>query len=388
MYKKTLALNMIVGPNDAGLLERCLSNGNLYKFFDEIILIPTTNDRQVIAVVENYATKWEYFPWFTDSYPCGNFGGARNKALEFTKSDYVMWLDCDDIIDESGIEEKFNKLRNYIDENEKSIYVMPYILKINSDGLPEEMILRERIINNKANIKWKYPVHEQLTIDWEIHSRVDLTGLEILHLPLKMEKESVNRNLQILGNEYFKGDADLHLQYYFARELFNSGDRASSIPILMELINNYDGKLKSIYDVCMLVANYFIYTKVNEDSKANLREDTLDIGESIIRIAIAAVDQNAEPFVYFGDIQYGRKNYQAAIDWYKQAMTKKLGTGYLQNKAYYEEIPARRLSNLYHCINENEQAIWYNKLALNHSPNEQFLRNERKEIIKELVNTL
>ena len=73
---------------------------------------------------------------------------------------------------------------------------------------------------------------------------------------------------------------------------------------------------------------------------------------------------------------------------FKQAMTKQFGTGSLQDRSFYEEMPARRLAELFVWENELEQAIWYNKVAMKHCPEDKNLIEQRKKIITKLQETV
>lgn len=389
MNKKTLALNIIAGPGDSKLLERCLTTNDFYKYFDEIVIIPTTVDEKVLEVAKKFNTRSvDSFSWTSKEFPFGNFGGARNRALELTKSDYIWWTDCDDVYPGDDFESRMKKLRDALDSNNFDVYVMPYILKLNEKGEQTDAIIRERIFRNNKSIKWEFSIHEQLTINWEIHTRADLNGIEALHLPMKMDIVSVNRNLQMLEVEYRKGNAPAHIQFYYARELINKGNRPAAIPILLNIIDSFKDNLIHIYDSALLLANYFIYCVIGEDSKARLRDETMDLGERYLRIALAVSDVNAEPFVYMGDVFYSRKIYDKALLCYKEAMTKKFGSGNLQQVQYYEEIPSRRMATIFLENNQLEQALLYNRIALKCCTDDPSLIDERRKIIKELVKTL
>lgn len=80
----TLSLCIIVGPKEAFELERVLKScqGPL---FDEIVVTVTSDDAEVKAVAEKYATKVPYFKWVHD------FSAARNYGFSKATSDFIFW---------------------------------------------------------------------------------------------------------------------------------------------------------------------------------------------------------------------------------------------------------------------------------------------------------
>ena len=117
-----------------------------------------------------------------------------------------------------------------------------------------------------------------------------------------------------------------------------------------------------------------------------IRGETVSIAEKYIRLYRECLSEHAEPLVYLGDALWFDGRGDEAIELYKQAMSKKYGTGGVQRIQYYEEIPANRLMVLMDKKEEFEQALWYTRLALEHSPANQDAKNLRKEIIGILYN--
>jgi hypothetical protein len=383
-----LALNMIVGPGDAGVLLRLFSSIDMRKLFDEIVLIRTTNDQDVIDIINCYADKTNYFEWSTPEFPNGNFGEARDMARKLTNSEWIMWLDSDDMLSsESDLETVFNKIKKVLSEHtDRDYFVCPYILTINPDGSPENVLSRERIFKRESTIKWMKPVHEQLTINTEIHKRADLTGLEIVHCPMKDGKVSALRNLKILTNEYLsKIHGDRHMAFYYARDSIQADMWRQAVPVLVDFINTFEDDLRNVYEASLQLARFFLYKQGDEESKKIvLCQTTSPIAEKYARMCIAMTDVNAEPFSVLGDIYISQKRNVDAIKMFKTAMSKKFGTGSLQDKQYYEKLPAKRLAELYIQENELEQALWYNKVALKHDEKNVCLIDQRKKIVEKL----
>ena len=382
----TLALNMIVGAGDGDVLDRCLSAFDCKNLFDEIVIVTTTNDKKVKDVADKWATKVLSKTWTNEEYPFGDFAGARNLALDNTVSDYVMWLDADDIMTGANINTKLKNLREYIDELGFEVFFVNYCLERDDNGNETWAIVRERIWKRATGVQWLYPVHEQLPFDWATHRKTRITGITNIHQPLKLSQTGINRNLKILEHEYTKPDKrENHIAYYYARDLMLSAPQQEGLPILVDLVKNFDGNEQNIFESCMALTKYYLYDKMDSDGFHSINKRHLDIAEGYCRIAMSISEDCAETVVYMGDINLARNKKENAILQYKKAMGKEYGNGAVQQVAYYEAIPAARLSALFIEQEEWEQALWYNKLAKDFFRNNEALKKDRNLIVSRLA---
>lgn len=384
-----IALNMIMGKGDGPIARRFFESFDMRKLFDEIVLVTTDEkDEDVRAVINQYADKTGNFKWEDKDHPYGDFGGARNMALQLTNSEYIMWLDSDDVIPIEGIEICFMKIREVVAANlDRDYFVAPYVLTINKDGSAGNVFSRERMFRRASGIKWKGVVHEQLTILPSTHKRADFVGLDVVHLPKKSSRDSLIRNLKILESEYFIDPENKHYAFYFARDLIQDGQWTAAVPIIINMVNTLKDDLSNIYDACLFLAKFFLY-KQSPGKDDCLCQDTSVLAERYLRVCFSISQDNAEPLVILGDVKIAEGNTKSATELFKAAISKKFGTGPLQDKAYYEEYPAQRLAGLYQKTGDLEQALWYNKVALKHGPEDVYLLSQRKTIIENLKDQL
>lgn len=126
-----------------------------------------------------------------------NFAKARQAAWDLARGKFIMWADCDDIIDSDTIA----KLRAEVDLGLFDVLFMHYRIA----GKPP--LMRERVIRRSLNCPWVQPVHEALSLPppgkFIGRPRPDL---EVFHLPLPDKQKSnkaiksLSRNLRILEN--------------------------------------------------------------------------------------------------------------------------------------------------------------------------------------------
>ncbi len=95
MKKKiSLSLCMIVRDEEK-TLKRCLDS--VKSFINEIIIVDTGSKDKTKEIAKSFNSKIYDFKWIND------FSAARNFAFSKATSDYIMWLDGDDFINEEDI---------------------------------------------------------------------------------------------------------------------------------------------------------------------------------------------------------------------------------------------------------------------------------------------
>lgn len=378
----TLALNMIVGGGESELLRRCLNSCGP-DMFDEIVIVNTSNDSDIDSVVEEFGGKCVRAKWSSDKYPHGHFAAARNVAINHTESDYIMWLDTDDLLFEERENAK-KKLRAVVAQNDFDYYILSYHTEVDSvTRKPISLIWRERIFKNRPDLGWTYPCHEQLSCDNEKHRHGQVVGLVVQHFPLKVGNSGLQRNVKIMQHEIEAGRECDHNLFYLGRDLYLIKDYDKALPILKNYCELEDARPQNKVYAYINLAMNVLYRQEAED-KYSVNEAGIEEAEEYIEKAMKITETFAEPFVLMGDIYLYRSNFVEAIRSYKRALGCPLGNGGIQQVQYYEELPARRLAKIYHSGSEFENALYFNAAALRFSPNDPDLIETRKMIIKSL----
>ena len=372
MKKRTLALNMIVGPGDSAELKRCLDSIDAKLFFDEIVIVVTTEDELVLKTAMEYTNKVYKHQWTSKRYPHGNFALARNKALDNTVSDYVMWLDADDEVDKTEVE-SLNKFHIILNDNNFDYYLASYILGNN------EVMVRERVWKNNPTLRWRYPVHENISINEFVHSNATINGLNIYHKPLKDCRVSLNRNMKILEHEHLYGDTDSHLKYCYAKEMYNISILDENDEMKSQAIKLYE-KVLSEQECSEDNLAVIAFTLAMEYGDTNNQQKA----ETYARISMGFSDRYAEPAIILGDVYSDRGIKRKSIEYYKQALTKKNNTFGVQNLKFYNEIPREKLMIAYCEINEPEKSLCQIKQLLKIKKSD-IATNLRKNILTEML---
>jgi len=148
-----------------------------------------------------------------------NFSAARNAAWESalrlaerTDATHIMWADCDDLLEITG-EPK--------DAPDDAIGIVAY----NVRGT-HQVVHRERVVpvSMAADIKWRYPIHEQLSIP-DGTKMAAITWFRLNHKPAPGRTTSSPRNKRILNRaleDTWRNAFYLHQEHFTANEYANA----------------------------------------------------------------------------------------------------------------------------------------------------------------------
>ncbi|MFD7524826.1 glycosyltransferase [Paenibacillus chitinolyticus] len=182
---KTISLCMIVKDEERSL-DRCLSS--VQGIVNEIIIVDTGSIDRTKEIASKYTDKIYDFEWVND------FSKARNYALSFAKSDYILQLDADEM------------LENTADFKEVLLDKDFYYIQIKNDlgggmSVSHQFI---RLFKNTPSTKYTGSLHEQVQFD---HSQAsyDFLPCWIRHDGYQNEviksKKKSERNLKIIQKE-------------------------------------------------------------------------------------------------------------------------------------------------------------------------------------------
>lgn len=185
MNHSSISLCMIV-KNEENCLERCLQS--VQGIVDEIIIVDTGSTDKTKEIAKRYTQHIYDFKWIND------FSAARNYALSFASSEYILQLDADELLQDPQKE---------LSELDKDFYY----LRIKND-LGSGMFLSHqfiRIFKNSSDIRYTGALHEQVSGDYPMERYGSLSSVVIFHEGYKAHlvksKQKTQRNLNILLEE-------------------------------------------------------------------------------------------------------------------------------------------------------------------------------------------
>lgn len=210
----TVSLAMIV-RNEEDTLHRCLST--VRDLVDDVVVVDTGSSDATVAVARQFGARIFEETWTDD------FARARNIAFGHVGSDYIFWLDADDVLLEED-RQRFTVLREHLDAQATG-YTMVYDYARDAAGASLLRFRLPRIVRRSAGFRWVGRVHEYL----EGPGPLFPADVVVTH---RRTRSSGDRNLAIYelmkrtGEPFTARD-----RLYYANELANHGRWDEAIPL-------------------------------------------------------------------------------------------------------------------------------------------------------------
>lgn len=251
MTKPLICLSCIVG-NEEAVIERFIRSFepavDFAVFVQAIGTAKSDNTMEIIARVcdELDLPYIRQIYWNGQSWPhVDDFSKARSQAWDEaakTKADYLLWADCDDLIDEKTA----RLLRAAAESGEKDVFLCPYHVRGKA-----QIVVRERLIKNDNFAYWRFPVHEMMGFRREVSTRV-LSDAIFTHSPLPGTKGNSNqRNRTILEHAIADNARSL---FFLAQEAASCGDRDAYLSYAKGALNHPCAETLEKYELLLMLA--------------------------------------------------------------------------------------------------------------------------------------
>lgn len=224
--KINISVNIIV-KNEANRIATAINS--IKSIADEIIVIDTGSTDDTAAICTRMGCEVYYHSWDED------FSSVRNKALEYSISDWVLIIDADEVATFGYEDLPFNQMNNdsigginvilvnHLDENDKSI-------------LSKHRYTR--IFRNKKNIRFTGRIHEQIRESIEEEFDIYDSDLVIEHFGYKViDKEKLERNTRLLEKD-IESDADDWKYFHLAETHFSAGEKEKALNIFEKIVGS------------------------------------------------------------------------------------------------------------------------------------------------------
>lgn len=210
MQKNSLTLCMIA-RNEEESIGRAIKSA--LAVVDEIVVVDTGSTDNTRLIVEGYGARVVDFPWSED------FSAARNAGLGAAYGDWILILDADEVLQSVRPVEMGRLLA---DET-----AIAYYARIRNEvaGRATTVYDKVRIFRNHPEIRYRYPIHEQITP--AIASVSERTGGRFLPSPLTIvhqgsvdreEKGKKSRNQRLLTRAIEQYPDEPYFYYQMACE--------------------------------------------------------------------------------------------------------------------------------------------------------------------------
>ena len=197
-----LSVHMIV-KNEENVLARCLRS--LIQLSPrEVVIADTGSSDATKEIAHWFGCKVIDLPWND------HFSEARNAVLEHCTSEWIMWIDADEEIEETGA--ATIKKRILDKEMKEDFHAVRFV-----EG-PSTM-MQCRIWKNRKEVQWIGRVHEKVRIDTGLQRHVDVA---IIQHSDERRPEKQRRNLRLINIDIENnGESAGYNQHFYASILHN-----------------------------------------------------------------------------------------------------------------------------------------------------------------------
>lgn len=332
-----ISLCMIV-KNEEDVLERCLKSAA--GLVDEVIIVDTGSTDRTREIAARFTSKIYDFPWRDD------FAAARNESFSHASMDYCMWLDADDVLLEAD-QAAFLSMKETLDPA-VSVVMAPYHTGFDQDGHVTFSYYRERLIKNRAGMRWAGAVHEAITPVGQIF----YADFAVTHR--KTRPSDPDRNLRIYQAQLAAGKVlEPRQQFYYGRELYYHNQWEEALSVFEQFLSDGRGWVENNIDACCLCA--YCREQMGQPEAALaalLRTFTYD-------------RPRAEACCEIGRWFFQKEQYSQAAYWYALALTcpRDDRRGGFVSPDCYGYLPCIQLCVCYSRLGDQKRAESFNELA-------------------------
>ncbi len=341
------------------VIERCLST--VVSLVDEIVIVDTGSIDGTIACCRKFTANIFKFEWQED------FAAARNFAFSKASSDYILWLDADDVIEAEHVP-ALSLLKERLTHD---VYFLPYNYSQDEYQRSSCMLMRERIVRNDGSFQWKYPVHEVIHNTAGRSASYETIPVKHSRTPHGIERDS-GRNLAIL-QQAMRHENYAHeprMWFYLGQELYDHRRFEEAIPAFERFVSFPDLWQEEHAIALFRIAQCHVACIGGDD-------EHIHAARWYARKAIAVDSRWAEPHYALGEIAFHVGDDEEAIFWFRKCLRDVPPVLSPVNRELYHVKPYLYLVFCYDRLRQYEDARRYNELALRHKPNDRGLLHNR-----------
>lgn len=224
-YKVSVLIPVYNGEN---YLKRAVNSiiGQTFDFSDvELIIVDDASTDNTKEIIQQYQEKYSNIRGIFLKENNGRPGRPRNIAMEHAESDYIIFLDCDDVYYENAIEILYNTIKR---DNTDCVLAGSHVT-LGNKKFPNNFTVN-RIVEKPFSCQENFDIvnHNTTKAPWAKIYRRDLL---------------IDNNLKFL-------EEDLHEDTYFTYTALKKADRVTLLP--KEIVYNYianDGSTVRTHDL-------------------------------------------------------------------------------------------------------------------------------------------
>ena len=288
----------------------------LCSVLEEVHITDTGSTDGTLEILTNLQEKYSnlfvhHFDWIDD------FSAARNYSFSHGKSEWVFWVDCDDVVNPDDLLKFKNEV---LIKPTVDVWNLQYVYG------PTVTLFRERFIRRSIVHYWKCAIHEY--VHTETNKKEDYYGLKIIHNHVGKVRED-GRNLRILEKEFSKNPDNDRMSFYYGRDLFDAGNKTKAKEVLEHYVGLpcwkwYEDEIKARFLLSQMYLDEKEYTK------------SLKMIEPVYHLDSSR--RRAEYYYTFGKVERVLGNLSVAAEWFTRCLCTPPKNGNICH-AYWTNLP-------------------------------------------------
>jgi glycosyltransferase involved in cell wall biosynthesis len=220
----TLGLCRIV-KDEEEMLGKCLAA--VAPAVDEIVIVDTGSSDRTIQIAKEFGARVIEQPW------TGSFSDARNASFEAATTDWIIYLDADEVLVSDDVA-RLRSLTGRVWREAFYLALTSFTGEVGDGGAITNNVLR--VFRNRPGYRFEGRLHEQIAHHLPSYAagRIEQSSVRADHYgylgAVRDAKEKSRRNLQLLKAQQAESAPSAFLHFNIGTEYAAIGDHGSALP--------------------------------------------------------------------------------------------------------------------------------------------------------------
>lgn len=299
----TLSLCIITKDEEKNIA-RCINS--VKDVVDEIVVVDTGSKDKTVEIAESLGARVIHTKWEDD------FSKARNTAIENAKSDWILFLDADEVVKREDV----GKIRPLLEDDTVEAYMFKFV-NYGGDSVSSgrtQIHYNFKLFRNNGKLRYVYPIHENLKNVVDNRALIyKESGITILHYgylkETRIEKNKTQRYINMLSKYLLTHPNDLFQHLNLGVEYFNAKEYDKALKHL-QIVQK---RIKTNSPLSVRLYIYLIQTY------AEMKD--YDTALKIVSSVKSAYEKIPDFHFLEGAIYFKQKRYQKAVETFNRCFS-------------------------------------------------------------------
>ena len=304
-YLKSNTLSLcIITKDEEKNIARCINS--VKDVVDEIVVVDTGSKDKTVEIAESLGARVIHTKWEDD------FSKARNTAIENAKSDWILFLDADEVVKREDV----GKIRPLLEDDTVEAYMFKFVNYGGGSISTGRTTIHYnfKLFRNNGKLRYVYPIHENLKNVADNRSPIyKESGITILHYgylnETRIEKNKTQRYINMLSEYLLTHPNDLFQHLNLGVEYFNAKEYDKALKHL-QIVQK---RIKTNSPLSVRLYIYLIQTY------AEMKD--YDTALKIVSSVKSAYEKIPDFHFLEGAIYFKQKRYQKAVETFNRCFS-------------------------------------------------------------------